>query len=109
MSSIYEPPYIPYPEPTYFEHRPSPHTFNFILSYLLYFHLCAALGIEMLVRNFVIDVFFPNFKLPWRISIPEKLDKVLTVVFYVLFLLGNIQGIYILIIIIPYYIIHSLN
>lgn len=56
---------------------------------------CAGLlVVEMLIRKFVIEKYFPNLKFPLKISLPQKLNLFLSVIFYVLFLLAALPLIF---------------
>ncbi len=83
------------PAPTYITHEPMPpmvrngtYTMIYIASLLLYICCCGALIIEIFLR-FVIKKLFPNLKFPFTINIPNKLNKFLSIIFYILFILGS--------------------
>ena len=74
-------------------------TFHFIaVGYFFTFYLCSTglLVLEMLLRKFVVEKYFPNLKFPIKISLPRKLNLFLSVVFYILFSLATVPIIIVL-------------
>lgn len=68
-------------------------TFEFIIGWfciMAYYWCCGILLIEILLRQFIIPKIFPNFKLSIKITIPRKLNIILTIIFYILFLIASI-------------------
>ena len=69
----------------------------FIFIYgLAYIASLIFLVIEMLLRKFVVEKYFPNLKFPIKISLPRKLNLFLSVVFYILFSLATVPIIIVL-------------
>ena len=84
------------PAPTYITHEPMPpmvrngtYTMISTASLFLYIYCCGALIIEIFLR-FVIKKLFPNLKFPFTINITNKLNKFLSIIFYILFILGSL-------------------
>ena len=68
-------------------------TFEFFigsLCILAYYWCCGLLLIEILLQQFVIPKLFPNFKFSIKITITRKLNIILTIIFYILFLIASI-------------------
>ena len=61
-------------------------------------YLCSIvlLVVEMLIRKFVIEKYFPKLKFPLKINLPYKLNLFLSVVFYILFSLATVPIIFVL-------------
>ena len=84
------------PAPTYITHEPMPpiirnEKYSMIStgSLVLYIYCCGALIIEILLHA-IIEKLFPNLKFPFRINMPNKLNKILSIIFYILFTLGSL-------------------
>jgi len=59
-------------------------------TFLIYLYIAGALVIEILIRKFIVEKYFPNLKFSINISLPEALDKLSSVIFYVLFAVASI-------------------
>lgn len=70
-----EPPYIP---DNYF--------IIALVCTILWICCSVALVIEIVLREFVIKKFFPNLKSPLKFHIPDKVNKILSVIFYIFFI-----------------------
>lgn len=61
----------------------------------MYFCSIGLLALEILIRKFIIEKYFPGFKFFRKINMSKKLNKFLTVVFYILFSLSAIHLLFI--------------
>ena len=84
------------PAPTYITHEPMPPfvrnetlSILFVGSSFLYVYCCGALIVEILFRT-IFEKLFPNLKFPFRINMPNKLNKILSIIFYILFALASL-------------------
>lgn len=84
------------PAPTYITHEPmSPFVRNetfsiiFIGSSLLYICCCGALIVEILFR-LILKKIFPNLKTSFKINMQGKVNKILSIIFYILFALASL-------------------
>lgn len=88
------------PAPNYSTLEPVPpmlRSSTFSMLYLgssaLYLCCCCALIIEILIRK-VLEKIFPNLKSPFLFTIPKETNKLLSVIFYMLFSLASLPLIY---------------
>lgn len=57
----------------------------FLIGILIYILSPVLLLIEILIRKFIIEKYFPNLKFPIKLSLSKSLNKFLSMVFYILF------------------------
>lgn len=79
---------------------------SFFFSIILFFYVCGLLTIEILIRNLFLEPFFEKFKKPFRYSKSDKLNKSLTIVFWVFFAFSSIVLYFYIITLLK---IHSIN
>lgn len=91
------------PTPTCITHEPMPpmirneaFTMIHIASLLLYICCSVALIVEILLRA-ALEKTFPNLKFPFKINMPNKLNKILSTIFYILFALGSFPVLFVII------------
>lgn len=67
---------------------------NFMISYIfygfIYIFCCIFLIIEIIIRELIIKKLFPNLKFSFQINLPKKVNKLLSIIFYILFSLASI-------------------
>ena len=61
-----------------------------IVSFILHDFIAIALLLEILIRKFIVKKFFPYFKIPLKINIPHKSNCLLSIFFYISFLIASI-------------------
>lgn len=61
--------------------------------FLFYLYSCGFLILEILIRKFIINRFFPNLKFPIQLNIPKVITRIYTVIFGVLFVLALLPAV----------------
>lgn len=91
LSSKFEPPYLPNDEPTNFDgYRFYPYTIIMLVSLILHDFVAIALLLEILLRKFVVEKFFPYLKIPLNFHLFYKSNCLLSIFFYISFLIASI-------------------
>ena len=91
LSSKFEPPYLPNDEPTNFDgYRFYPYTIIMTVSFILHDFIAIALLLEILIRKFVVEKFFPYFKIPLKFNLSFKSNRLLSILFYILFCIASV-------------------
>lgn len=91
LSSKFEPPYLPNDEPTNFDgYRFYPYTIIMLVSLILHDFVAIALLLEILLRKFVVEKFFPYLKIPLNFHLSHKSNCLLSIFFYISFLIASI-------------------
>lgn len=91
LSLNFEPPYIPNDEPTNFnDYRVYPFTLIMLVSLILHDFIAIALLLEILLRKFIVEKFFPYFKISLKINLSHKQNYFLSILFYILFFISSL-------------------
>ncbi len=91
LSLKFEPPYLPNDEPTNFDgYRFYPYTIIMLASLILNYICTIALIIEIFLRKYIIEKFFPYFKIPLKFNLSCKSNRLLSILFYILFFIASI-------------------
>ncbi len=91
LSSKFEPPYLPNDEPTNFDgYRFYPYTIIMTVSFILHDFIAIALLLEILIRKFVVEKLFPYFKIPLKFNLSFKSNRLLSILFYILFCIASV-------------------
>ena len=81
-------------------------SFFVLIVFLCSFFSILLLGLEILIRKYIIEKYFPKLKIPLRFKLPEIVTRVYSFIFAVLFVLATVPvlfiGIYFLLIYIIY-------
>ena len=86
----FEPPYLPNDEPTNFDgYRFYPYTIIMLVSLILHDFVAIALLLEILLRKFVVEKFFPYLKIPLNFHLSHKSNSLWSIIFYILFLISS--------------------
>lgn len=88
ISNILEPPYISPGESQHIEYPIYPFLILTIICIIFFCEFSyKILVIEIIFRNLLLEPFFEKFKKPFRYSKSDKLNKILTIVFWIFFMI----------------------
>jgi len=68
-------------------------TFHFIVVgyiFTAYLAITGLLVLEIIIRKFIVEKFFPSLEFPIKITLPKILNKILSVIFYILFAIASV-------------------